>query len=338
MRLICQVSLKALTLVEDAAMKHLFISHSSRKLLHGCVRKFWMQKFLQHPKYETGLAAEVGKALHLGFQHYIVHKDEAAAIWEYMKAYPIELCYDDMDDRSLEAGYYTLMEIIACSISSQMEVAQIVCLDGVTRPAIEVPFEIVLEGIDLDGNGMGISYIGYIDAIMWDPIDEEYCVLDLKTSGRKLTDVDPLYKFSEQVIPYSMVLEYMQNSGVSQFTAKYVHAKIDILAPNVQTLPYVKDAHAVQEWYQGLLVDVAAIQQYIRMNFWPRTGGGDGCMSWNRPCKFFDICGINDHDMLRNIVEDATRELAQDEATYSKTLRPQFEPWVRFNLLAGAEK
>lgn len=318
-------------------MKRMFISHSSRKLFHGCVRKFYFRKIFNHPKRDTSLAAEVGKALHTAFQHYIIHKDEDAAIWELMKNYPIELCYSDMDDRSLEAVYYTLMEIITSTIHSRMEVAYIIGMDGQRHAAIEVPFEIIVDGVDLDGKGMQISYIGYIDAIMWDPELEMYVIIDLKTTGRKLTDVEPLYKFSEQVIPYHMVLEYMQNTGVQNFTVKYVHGKIDLINPNVQVISFVKNASDVQEWYQGLLVDIAAIQQYIKLNFWPRTGGGDGCMAWNKPCQHYDICGINDEELLRTTIEDESREAAQDEAKYSKTLREEFVPWVQFTLTTGAQ-
>lgn len=324
-----------ITEIKYAPRTHLYISHSSRQLLRSCARKFEFRKFYIHPGRETSLAAEVGKALHVGLQDFLVNGDEDAAIFKYMLEYPIEICSNPMDDRSLEAGYATLMALISCTPLLEYEIAQINCLDGVVRPAIEVPFEIIIDGFDLGvGQFSTVSYVGYIDAILYNRVTGQFRIVDVKTTKRVDKDLSPKYIFSEQCIPYGLVLEYMQGYPINGFDVAYLVGGISILDPNAQIHTFPKSQLDIQDWFKGLLIDLVNIKMFQENDWFPRSGGGDGCFSWNKPCYFMDICSTRDKDVIQSVINQAgdLDKPNLDEALKSKALVPEFKPWVQFKL------
>ena len=55
----------------------LVLSHSTRSSFRRCPRLLEFNKlFGDNKRDDDNFAAEVGKALHAGFQHYLIHKDE----------------------------------------------------------------------------------------------------------------------------------------------------------------------------------------------------------------------------------------------------------------------
>lgn len=317
--------------------KRLYISHSSRGLLSACDRKFEFRKFYDLPGSDPSLASEMGHALHTGFQHYIVNRDQEAAIMAYMLRYPIQLCHNPMDTRSLEAGYATLMAMMEFVKFDHKEIAMVNCLDGIVRPAVEVPFEIELEGFSLsDEEDYPVSYTGYIDLMVYDTIEKEYETLDIKTTQNyKTVDYSPKYTYSEQCLPYGLVLEYMLGREINGFNTNYFVADIDILEPIMQYHPFHKSRADIEDWYRGLLVDLARIKMFYNMKWWPRSGGGHSCMAYNKKCSFFDICELREEDIIKLAIEDSNKEKQQDEALVAKSDIKEWKPWVKFKLNAA---
>lgn len=322
---------------------HLYISNSSQSLLHACARKFEFQKMYSHPRRESGLKAELGKALHMGYQDFLIHQDMDKAILAYMLAYPIHLCDSPTDYSSLEAGYYTLMGMIHASDLMEYEVAKIKCLDGNVRPAIEVPFEIILDGYSLDNDkSHTVSYVGYIDAILYNKREQNYVVVDIKTTQWALDDYTPLYQYAQQCVPYGFVLEYMKGEKIDQFEVKYLSCRIDLLNPKITLYPFMKSKEDIEDWFRGLIIDLNLVKMYKQMAWWPRTGNGSGCITFKQKCNFFDICFTRDREIIKQIIEDTESEGNADktkeqidEALRSKTLKETFDPWVKFNLEVG---
>ncbi len=318
--------------------EHLYISHSSTSMLHSCDRKFEFRKFYDLPSGEDSLAGEMGHALHAGFQNYLINRDEELAIYTYMRRYPITMCDNPMDTRSLEAGYATLCAMMASSKFDGKEIAMVNCLDGKIRPAVEVPFEIELEGFNLndnDANPYTVSYTGYIDLILFDAIESEYIVNDIKTTQGKLMDYGPRYAYSNQCTPYGLVLEYMLGHAINGFGVSYLVANIDTLEPNIQYHTFHKSREDIEDWLRGLLVDLARIKMFLNLNWWPRTGGGSSCMAFNKKCQFFDFCELREEDIIRMAIEDANKEKKMDEALWSKSGIKEFKPWIKFKLPVG---
>ena len=125
------------------------LSHSSLRTFRSCARKLEFRKFHPTMSKDESLAGEVGHALHVGYQHYLVHKDRDAAIFAMLQRYPIHLNSNPSNSRSVEACYPTLNAMIDSGAFLEYEIAEIKCLDGEIRKAIEVPFQINITGFNL---------------------------------------------------------------------------------------------------------------------------------------------------------------------------------------------
>src|SRR6478736_10284968 len=150
------------------------VSYSSLNTAASCLRKFEFNKLYPRKKRdsEEQFAAHVGKAMHGAVQHWLIHGDEDAALWTLMKHFPYLWEYNQArDDRSLEACISTLERILDSVDMTEWELVSIRLEateeypDGQVIPAIEVPFEIRLNGLTLS-NGRQIAYTGWIDAIL----------------------------------------------------------------------------------------------------------------------------------------------------------------------------
>lgn len=287
--------------------EYLKVSYSSLNLLDTCMRKFEFNKlYPRRARDPDQFAADVGSALHHGYQHYLTHGDEDAATWQLMLDYPyIGEFSQRTDDRSLEACISTLDEMMHYGKMEEWELMTIKRpptdeeresgLDGVIVPAIEVPFELRLKGIDLP-DGRGIAFTGFMDAAMRHRVTDRVRTMDIKTNRRTMEDATPKYKFDGQQIPYGIVLEHIVGNRVEEFEVLYLDCYVDLVAPRVQLYPFRKDSSDIQDWLINTVLAAQRIQRSMEMDYFPRTNGG--CMSWNRPCYFLDICEIRDREQI----------------------------------------
>lgn len=265
------------------------VSYSSLNTFDSCARKFEFNKlYPRRPRDFDAFAADVGSSLHAGYQDFLVNQDPDKAVWEMMQAYPYSLEFQQTkDDRSFEATLSTLEEMIESAAIYDYEVAQILCPDGVVRPAIEVPFEIRLKGITLP-DGRGIAYTGFIDAIMRNVVNGLYQTLDIKTHRRHLHDATAKYKFDAQQVPYGIIVDHVAGQVQDSFNVLYLDCYVDLLEPRVQKYPFTKYREDLEDWLLGIVFKAQAIQRYMEMDHFPRTQGG--CLFYNKPCYFLDVC------------------------------------------------
>ncbi len=303
------------------------LSNSMRDVLHSCDRKFEFSKFYQNQERGRGwqdLAAECGHALHAGMEDFFVHRLPEQAVWKMMLRYPWDLLSDSGKERSAEACLATLDSMMQQVELAHLEIAQIKCLDGETRAAIEVPFEIELMGFNLNDSTTDVwpvVFVGTIDAIFWDTQLQQYVVFDIKTTTRK-GDLSIIYTHANQTPGYGIVIEHLVKEKVLGFEVRYFVGRIDLENPVVNILSFVKHESDIQDWLRGLLVDLNRIKMFHNMNWWPRRGG-EACMSWNRPCRFFDICASRDARVIQHMLCGPGEVARVDE--YAK-------PWVRVSM------
>src|SRR5690606_22151168 len=129
-------------------------------------------------------------------------------------------------------------------------------------------------------------------------------------------DATPVYKYDSQQIPYGIVLEHVQGNAIDQFEVLYLDSYIDLVSPRVQEYKFLKDSTDIQEWLINTVLRVQRIQRAIEMDYFPRTDGG--CMSWNRPCYFLDVCQSRDKEAITEWL------MMGDEAE----IRPNDTPWI----------
>ena len=297
------------------------VSYSSMKTLDSCARKLEFKKFYPSMVRDESLDGEVGHALHDGYQHYLVHQNREAAILAMMLSYPIHLNSNPSNPKSLEACYPTLNAMIDTGAFLEYEIAEIKCLDGVVRQAIEVPFQIDIVGFSLsDTKNIPVIYVGFIDAILYDKLLDEYLVVDIKTTRWNLEDKTPVYHFDEQCIPYAMVLERILGHSLDNLTVKYMSVYIDIEKPKITPYEFKKTRADIEDWARGLLIGLQSIKMYYQMGWFKRNS--NACTAFGKTCAYFGICNQRDDKQI-------TRFLTMDQEPY---VEKEIIPWIKLNL------
>lgn len=298
----------------------LVISHSSRGTLRTCERKFEITKFYQDIPSDESMEGEVGKAIHAGYQKYLMTEDLDEALLEMMFAYPIKENSDAGEGRSLEACVATLERMVQNIRLLEYKIANIQCLDESVRPAIEVEFEIWLEGPIF--NGRPIVYVGFIDAILFNVLSGEFMVVDIKSHRRNNFNPAAEFTFHGQCLPYGVVLQRATDQDIHRFQVMYIGAYIDILEPIIQPCVFQKTETNVQEWFTGLYFDVKAMVEMGAVDHWPRRE--HGCQLYGKPCYFLSLCQEKDKPTLQAMIN-------AQPARLRRTARAR-KPWVRFIL------
>jgi PD-(D/E)XK nuclease superfamily len=302
--------------------QYLEVSYSSLNLADSCLRKFEFNKlYPRRARDSDAFAADVGTALHHGYQNYLVNQSEDAALWALLESYPYEGEFNQLrDDRSLETCIATLDEMIheakmdewelmtikrpltpeehADLILAQQE-GRLLEYDatGKVVPAIEVPFELRLKGLDLP-DGRGVAFTGFMDAALRHRGHGAVRTMDIKTHRRALEDATPKYRFDGQQVPYGICLEHIQGFTVEQFEVLYLDCFVDLVNPRVNLYSFLKDAVDLQEWLLNTVLRVQRIQRAMEMDYFPRTDGG--CLNWNRPCYFLEVCQTREREAIED--------------------------------------
>jgi hypothetical protein len=319
------------------------VSYSSLNVFSSCPRKFEFDKLYPKPArvYDDNYAADVGSALHAGYQHYLTTHDREESIWAFMQAFPFADEWNQVNDyRSAEASLATLEEMFDSAKMLEYELARIrrpntqVEIDagltgGVVVPAIEVPFEIRFPGLDIKPcpalpYGASLAVIGYIDAIMQNQIHGLYRTLDIKTSRMKLNDATGKFKYDAQQVPYGIVVDHIAQGEVESFEVLYLDCYIDILEPTVSLYPFIKSRHDLQDWATNKLIQFRQIAGFAESDYFPRTDGG--CLFYNKPCRYLEPCASRDRDSLKALFNLHDEEVAPAE---------EFFPWITAEVNLG---
>jgi hypothetical protein len=312
----------------QAPSQYLNVSYSSLNVFDTCKRKFEFDKLM--PKLTRdgdSYAADVGKALHAGYQDYLVNKDEDRAIWSMMQAFPFEQEFSQNNDfRSFEATLSTLVEMFAEVKIGEWELAHIRrpntpkeieagLSGGIVVPAIEVPFEIRFNGLTLP-DGRGIAFIGFIDAVMRSHLSKMFRTLDIKTTRDKVKDATGKYRFDTQQVPYGIVVDHIAQGEVDSFEVLYLHTFVDLLEPRVDLYPFTKTRTDIREWFTNRMIQFNDIIRFMESDYFPRTDGG--CLFYNKPCRYLEPCQSRDKEAL-NIWFTLGQEPIESEP---------FHPWI----------
>lgn len=310
-------------------IKSLRLSHSSQATLHSCARKLEFKKFYQHAAYDgDSTPAEVGKALHVGYQTYLVTGSREQAAFEMMMNYPFHLNSDGRDDRSVYAAYGSLEALCAAAPLVEYELARF-NVNGVEVPGIEVPFEFRIKNFSLsDRDNVPVTYVGKVDAVMYNRESQEYGVLDIKTHRRNLWDLSPLYQYDQQLTPYGIVLEHLLNQPIESITARYLSCYVDLVNPKVALYPFVRTKESIDDWAQVLRLDLQLLKTYYMAGWFPRNSGS--CLSFNRKCAFLDMCQERDAEVLQKII--LMGQEGEDQAGKADHFGT---PWVSIELDLG---
>lgn len=304
------------------------ISHSSLGTLQSCDRRFNFAKLFPQRRYTADYAAMVGQAGHAGYQDYLINRDRDKALYKMLRAWDVRIdSKNQYEQRTMEALISTLNLLFdRFDALNGVELAY-VNVNGEERPAVEVPFQInlLLHGKPYEvRKGLPVVYIGFIDDILFDTNLSEYFVDDLKTHRLNLEDYTPMIKFSDQPLPYALVLNAALGLNLKSLNVVYTAAYIDLLEPRVERIPLIKDQEDIHDWAKKLLRQLERIKQNFAMDFWPRNS--NSCVSFNKACKFFDYCDTKDKMYLHEIFSNDSKAVYYEQ---------DFEPWFTLDLELG---
>lgn len=303
------------------------LSHSTLQTLESCPRKFEFSKLYQNPHHEDSLAAAFGTAIHRGFQEYLISGDYDKAVFAMMLEYPWELGESPMKDRSAEGGLALLDEMIKQFPAEKYELAY---LDdsGTPLPCVEVPFRLVFDELcklvltarDEPNERclvkeVDVNYVGYMDLILHDKFDDKFIVIDIKTTSDRLEDLSPKYKFSDQTVPYGLVLNKLMGLELDELEVGYLVARPSLTSPKVELYKFYKSKEDLADWARGMLMTLNNLSRAVSLGYFARTR--NGCSFFGRTCPYYQYC--HDRDNKRT----------QLQLAYDGEMKPanSFEPW-----------
>lgn len=300
------------------------LSNSSLGILNTCARKFELRKVYGHARNEREdtVATGSGHALHAGIQNYWTTRDREAATAAFLLRYPAHLQQSHNSDRSLQACYSTLLEMMEHPFDARYKLACIEHNDE-TRAAVEVPFRIQFPGVSaFPDRYVPFFYDGYIDAILLDTLMQEYVVCDVKTTRKWRQDYSTMFQRDPQCLPYAYVLQKALNQPTDSLRVLYMVAYIDAMAPRVFSYEFPKTAEDIQQWAFTTAFDISMTRQYASLGFFPRRGSQ--CDTYGI-CEYNDVCDYTDPAAIR-------QWLSLAYPTNKGAIDPEFDPWFTINL------
>jgi hypothetical protein len=260
------------------------LSHSTMQSAQDCMRKLEFQKFYGYNLKKPSLAGDGGNALHKALGVYLTTRDKHQAIWCLLQNYPILLnTYQKSSNKwSIEACYAALLSLFQYfDEHTELELA---IING--KPAVEVAFSInVHHGIP---DFLPVVYRGFIDFVFFNRLENTYTVIDLKNTTRELQDFTPVYKYSAQCLPYSLVLAAAMGKDFSNLEVQYLITKFSLINTKIIPLTFHKTTSDMEDWTQTLYTFLLNVKTFWETQWFPRKSGD--CTTYATPCRFFEIC------------------------------------------------
>ena len=293
------------TLKMDDPTAKVRLSHSTNSLLRGCERKFQKTKLLHNPLPRENTPATVfGKAYGAAAQHYMVLRTMGETVQTAMDSsiYEAYLSYSpalEDDRRFMERVIYCIQAAQGFHEQQLME-WEIAELGG--RFAAEMSFR-----IDIDDK---YYYVGYLDLVLKNRRNGRYAVTDYKSTSMRGEDLSPNYKFSDQVLGYTMVLDAAAGKELSEFDTNFWICQLpssgisSIYQPKFKAYTFPKTLKDRFEWFLKLYLDVNYLETLSNLDVYPRRASH--CTSYNKTCHFFNECQYTESDKPGIYEEDKT--------------------------------
>ena len=267
------------------------LSNSSLDVLHECERKWQLERLLVDPSVrEENEHTVFGRAYGAGIANYLVHQNTDLALYTAWLNYFPEM---ESDNKNQALCVIALLSAFPKLDTLLMEY-EVVSFNG--KPAVELSFRLNINE--------HYYFVGYIDVVLRNRISGVHIVVDAKSTGLQLYELDPLYKNSGQTIGYSIALDRVAGEPLASYSVGYIVAQINARSYTVktQTFFYNKTILDRLQWFMSLGMDVAHLEQMAELDFYPKRG--TSCLKYNRPCRYFGLCGLHSSDVLKKREED----------------------------------
>ena len=269
------------------------LSNSTIDLINTCERKFQLEKLLESGNTREDSADTVlGSAYGIGIATYFITQDKTLAHFKAWMAYYPEL----ETDKKNQNRCFNALECTFAIIDNLLDNYELVYFNG--KPAAELSFCLFTD--------KDYYFVGYIDIVLRHKWTHKYVVIDAKTTGLELENLDPLYKNSAQLVGYSIVLDSIVGKEQADYDVIYLVAQLGReWTPKIKVLTYSKTLLDRLNWFITLGLDIEKVELMKSLNVYPKRGGS--CLKWNRPCKYFNTCDFHSSDVPK-VKEQDTNE------------------------------
>lgn len=296
------------------------ISHSGLQTFKSCPRKFAYRKVLINADQRdfSGIAANVGTAMHEGIQEAFRSRDLDKAIEALALHHPIELPKGtDASVYSIESSIITLREALTDEIMDYELVS--VERNGETVDGIEVKFLVV---IDLGPDCPVIFHLrGYIDLILKHPFNGVIAPIDIKTmTPNAFAQAYNKYRQDTQITSYGMPINALLGQ-FDEFQAGIFAVSMSDYNPQTKLHPYKRRIGDVEDYQFDLLDSCQRIARYYQLQHFPRNSSG--CVAFGRPCKFLEHCHLRTMEEMQDRINPSRKVIhsGRPEAPPMITLR-----------------
>jgi hypothetical protein len=307
---------------------YIITSHSIDGTFESCPRRFeFRHVYEQRPLMESsGMAADVGTALHEAVQEWTKDRSLENAYITLLKWWPWDLEAKRIDagltdsKRTLGNALLLLDAICAHHFWDDWEVARLP--DGAY--AIELPWRINHISLGsfphpVSGKPVFLATQGKIDWILRHKRDRNrYMVTDLKTTVLNETAQQASFRFSGQAGQYGLILASAINHpwqregmDVTYFVAEFSEHGL----PEINPLTYHLDP---DEIFESIEAKNERLRRMVSMghdSFWPRRS--HGCAFYGTPCGFLDVCHRRDPAFLSQWFAAERQSFQTEKRIYS---------------------
>lgn len=275
------------------------LSHSTLEVFHRCERLYQLRRLLVAP--DDALADDDSGKEHLSFGHafgagvqtYLLTQDRNQMLYQAWLAYWPEV---ETDKKNVPRVLALLLKAVPIldSLLLDYEVENLSDVERGFMLAIEDSY----------------YYVGYIDAVLRNRFTGRYYVLECKTTGLMLENLEPLYANSGQALGYSIALDRMANQSLDDFGVIYLVGQLmrTHTEDRIKQLSFHKSMKDRLNWFLSLAMDVKHLQLCADLNVYPKRG--ESCLKFNKPCPEFGTCGLTalDYPKKESAEERAARE------------------------------
>lgn len=273
------------------------LSDSTLSTLHRCEKLFQITRLYEvDSEYREESAAAIrGKAFGVGVQTYILTGDMQKALYDCWLAYwPI------VEDRPNVSCSRTLNSLLVCkdALDNLRDRYEVAIFNG--KPAVELSFR-------LNKKDSQWHYVGYVDIVLFDRIDKIYMVFELKTTGYKLHDLEPVYKNQDQALAYSIVLDAIAGEKQSRYGVLYmvIRDKYKDPIPDIYLFPFHKTLADRLKWFVSYGLELEHLDRMEELGIFPMRG--KSCVAFNRVCNFYGSC------QMESLLTNPRKQPVQDE-------------------------
>ncbi len=266
------------------------LSYSTMNSMETCERMYQLDHVLDNgaPREESEHFS-FGHGFGEGVAHYLVYQDRDAALLTAWLAYWPQI----ETPKKNQAKCLNALTVAFDAMDNLLQDYEVVSFEG--KAAVELNFRLNIDDT--------YYYAGHIDVVLRNRWTGMYYILEVKTTGLALHDIDPLYKNSGQALGYSIALDRIVGEKQSSYGIIYFVAQLGKdYSPQIKILPYEKTLLDRLNWFMTLGLDVEKLHRMAELNVYPKRG--NACLNYMRPCRHFGICGLHGMDRKAGYVKD----------------------------------